>query len=90
MAKLTEKEQLKILSKKGVVSISNTRTEELKPKLIGGVDSGEKSIVVRVKKKLPKNEMTKRDLIPSKINGILTDVQETDEIHFLSLSRTDK
>lgn len=90
MVKLSEKEQLKILNKKGVVSISSTESEDLKPKLVGGRDSGEKSIVVRVKKKLPKNEISKKDLIPSKINGILTDVQETDEIHFLSLSRTDK
>lgn len=57
-------------------------------KIISGIDTGREAIVVYVTKKEPLSVLAKRDIIPTKIEGIESDVQETGEIR--ALARTGK
>ncbi len=57
-------------------------------KLVRGENTGEKSIKVYVTKKINKNEISARNLVPNKINGIKTDVVEIGEVK--ALPATDK
>ena len=56
-------------------------------KLIGGIDTGKKALVVGVSHKEPLSNLSKKDIVPAKYHGLMTDVQETGEIIAL---RTDK
>jgi len=57
-------------------------------KVVGGVDTGREAIVVYVTKKERLSALTKKDIIPVRIEGIESDVQETPEIR--ALARTDR
>jgi hypothetical protein len=46
----------------------------------GGVQTGEVALVVMVSRKLPRDQLAPRDIIPSTIDGVIVDVQEVGEI----------
>ena len=56
---------------------------------VGGVMTGELCIVVSVVNKLPADQLAAGDLVPQAVEGVRTDVQETDVIRALQ-TRTDK
>jgi hypothetical protein len=58
-------------------------------KIVNGRSTNEPSIMVLVKKKLPKETLKKRDIIPKTLGQISTDVIEVGEIKLLAL-RTEK
>src|SRR5262245_16912757 len=45
-------------------------------KVTGGVDTGDRAIVVLVERKLPLSELSPQEVVPTEISGIPTDVQE--------------
>ncbi len=45
-------------------------------KVIGGVDTGQRALVILVQRKLSVSELSPQELAPAQINGIPTDVQE--------------
>jgi len=62
-------------------------------KLVNGKSTAIKSIVYFVEKKLPKSELRKKDILPTSVDGVLTDVVETGRITIgtpKALGRTDK
>lgn len=61
-------EQLK--DKKGVLSV------RLGHKFVDGKDTGQLAVIVYVKKKLPLSKISKKQLVPSTLEGIATDVIE--------------
>jgi len=71
-----------IIKKKNVVLVIEGH------KVVGGVDTGREAIVVYVTKKERLSALTKKDIIPVRIEGIESDVQETPEIR--ALARTDR
>lgn len=75
--------QLELLKKKNVVAVGIGR------KKVKGVDTGERSIVVSVTRKLPLAALEAKDWIPDSMSGIKTDVIETGEIKALA-ARTDR
>ncbi|GAI77722.1 unnamed protein product, partial [marine sediment metagenome] len=88
------------LRKSGVVTVG------LGTKTVSGVDTGKTALVVGVIKKLPLKEIYAgakvvledgsfiwvhaEDIIPARVNGLITDVIETHEIKFRTLDRTAK
>ena len=75
----------KIDKKANVVGWSN----ELKPKIVGGKETEVKAIRIYVSKKLPIEELKAKDIIPSMVNGVLTDVVEVGHLKALSVDKTD-
>lgn len=49
----------------------------------GGQTTGEVCIVVSVRRKVPRDQLAPRDLIPAEFEGIPVDVHETGEIRAL-------
>lgn len=47
-------------------------------KCIGGVEKKEPCLVIYVKKKLPKDKLDPKDIIPEMIESIPTDIRESD------------
>ena len=74
-----------IMKKPGVISAyAGTKTRN-------GIDTGIPCIVVGVKKKLPKNKLDSKDLIPSGLpDNVITDVIEVKEITIVPAPYTDK
>jgi len=74
-----------IMQKPGVVSaMAGT-------KIKNGIDTGIPCIVVGVKKKLPKNKLSSKDLVPSNLpDNVITDVIEIEEIFSMPAPYTDK
>lgn len=68
------KHEKEILAKKNVVGVGIGYKE------VGGQKTDQPSLVVMVKKKVPPSELTSEDLIPSEIEGVVTDVKEVGEI----------
>lgn len=54
-----------------------------------GKTTGEKSLIVLVEKKLPTNKISRKDMVPQKIDNYKTDVIEIGELHFFQ-QRTSK
>lgn len=52
-------------------------------KIVDGIDTGKESVVVFVTKKEDVKCLDKKDIIPQKIDGVLTDVVESDEFYAL-------
>ncbi|MBK9156583.1 MAG: hypothetical protein IPM11_00310 [Micropruina sp.] len=59
-----------LLARPGVTGV------DIAQKISGGLPTGELSIVVFVDKKVPLSRLSKADLIPKEIDGVVTDVQE--------------
>jgi len=59
-------------------------------KVVGGVDTGRKAIVVYVTKKVPPDELSAKDIVPEVINGLESDVQISKKIDALAFDRTAK
>jgi len=68
----------KLIEKENVVLVSKGT------KIVKGVDTGKRAIVVGVVKKLPIKTLNKRDVIPKKIRGVETDVIEVGVIRALN------
>ncbi|RLI90227.1 MAG: hypothetical protein DRO95_06580 [Candidatus Altiarchaeales archaeon] len=77
--KVIEKHADKLLRKKNVVIVYEGN------KIKGGEDTGERALVVGVKKKEKEEKLSKKDIIPKKIERVKTDVVETDEVYALGL-----
>lgn len=77
---LDKKQQL-LLKKKGVVATG------IGYKLINGIQTDELSIICSVKKKIPVFDLHYKDLIPSTLKGIQTDVIETGIIKALHTNK---
>lgn len=73
-----------LLKKKNVILYGKGK------KVIGKVETDRPAIRVGVSKKVPLSELKKEDVIPAKINGVETDVFETEEINALAIDRTSK
>lgn len=69
-----EKEKMKLLRKRGAQGVG------IGYKISDGEVTGEPSIVVGVKKKLPKSQLKSGDMVPKKIKGVRTDVVELGNI----------
>jgi len=67
----------KLTQKENVVSVG------IGKKIKGGVDTGRRAIVVGVKKKVPKEVLKRKDVIPTRVKGQETDVVEVGEISLL-------
>jgi len=67
----------KLMRKQNVVSVGRGK------KIQGGVDTGRKAIVVGVAKKLSREQVKRKDLVPKKVKGGITDVVEVGEIQLL-------
>lgn len=52
-------------------------------KQVGGKDTGKIAIVVGVKKKLPLSTLAAKDVVPTKVKGLDTDVVEAGEVRLL-------
>ena len=78
---MLDKKQKAILKKKGVVATG------IGYKIVDGKQTKELSIICSVDKKLPLTEIQKKDLIPSKVKGVATDVIETGIIKALHTER---
>jgi len=70
-----------LLKKKNVLAVG------LGYKTKDGLNTGKLSIVCSVEKKLPVSEISKKDLVPAEIEGILTDVVETGKLKALRENR---
>lgn len=68
----------KLLEKQNVVLVGKGK------KITDGVNTGKDAIVVGVTKKQPMQAMSRKDKVPKKINGIVTDVIEVGEIRALA------
>lgn len=68
--KVMESVKEELLSKANVVGV------EVGNKFVSGRETDSLSIRVKVKQKLPKSELSQKDLIPAYIDGIVTDVVE--------------
>lgn len=53
-------------------------------KLVRGESTGEQSVIILVRKKLPRCELSRKALLPRKIDGLPTDVIEVGDIRLLS------
>lgn len=53
-------------------------------KWVRGKDTGEKALVILVKKKYPRKNLQREQIIPKKVDGILTDIIEVGEIRFFN------
>lgn len=73
-----------LLKKKNVILYGKGK------KVIGKVKTDRPAIRVGVSKKVPLSELKKEDVIPAKINGVETDVFQTEEIKALAVDRTSK
>jgi len=73
-----------LLAKRNVVSIG------MGEKFTKGLSTGKTAYVVGVTKKLPIAQLKKKDLIPSNVEGMPTDVIEVGEIKLLADDPTDK
>lgn len=80
---ILKKHAIKLLAKKNVVAVG------IGEKKIRGKGTGTIGIVVSVEKKDPREFLKKRDLVPEKIEGVITDVVETGKIKALK-ARTDR
>lgn len=76
-----DKKQKVILKKKGIVATG------IGYKIVDGKQTKELSIICSVDKKLPLAEIQKKDLIPSKVKGVITDVVEIGIIKALHKER---
>lgn len=70
LAHLQESVQDELLQKPTVVGVA------LGHKVTGGVDTGDRAIVVLVERKVPLDELSPQDVVPPAIQGIPTDVRE--------------
>lgn len=70
-----------LLKKKNVVLVYSGK------KVVGGVETGRDSIRVGVIQKVPVAQLAKEDIVPKSVEGIETDVFETEEITALSIDR---
>ncbi|MBC8184739.1 hypothetical protein H8E88_26905 [candidate division KSB1 bacterium] len=77
-------ENLKTLKKK-----LNVNGIGIGHKVVDGKDTGELCLTVMVRKKVPKAELLKKDLIPGKLNNISLDVFDIGEIYAYK-ARTDR
>lgn len=77
-----EKEVKSLLQKKGVVSVGKGI------KQVKGNYTGEPAIVIGVREKLSLHVLATKDIVPSMIGDIVTDVVEVGEIKLLSEDRT--
>lgn len=57
---------------------SNVLNVAISNKFVEGKDTGQKSITIYVKKKVPKELLAAKDIIPAEVEGIPTDVIEID------------
>jgi S1-C subfamily serine protease len=71
-----------IIKKKNVVLVIRGR------KKVNDIDTGRVAMVVYVTKKVPLNQLSKKDVVPAEIEGLESDVQITTQID--ALSRTDR
>lgn len=74
-----ERHQEELLSKKNVVGLGIGYKE------IEGKRTGQPSLIVMVKEKVPASELKPEDIIPPKIEGVVTDVKEVGVIKALPL-----
>lgn len=81
--RIAKKYTHKLLQKRGVVTVG------LGNKRVGGKDTGKLALVIGVKKKLPLSVLATEDVVPTNIEGLITDVIESGEIKLLK-ERTDK
>lgn len=75
--KVKDKHEAELMKKTGVVGCA------VGYKYVDGQKTDELCIVCYVKEKRPKNQLKKEDIIPSEIDGILTDVVESGSIRAL-------
>lgn len=78
---MNNKEIKKILKYKGVTGIGYGK------KIVDGKATNKNSVIVFVEKKIPKNELSAKSLIPNKIDGLISDVYETGTIEPMSVYR---
>ena len=69
--KIKEKHEAELMKKAGVTGCAIGYKQE------GGLQTDELCLVCYVKKKLPEENLKKRDIIPKEIKGIPTDVVES-------------
>ena len=72
-----EKHTIELLSKANVVGVAIGYKEK------GGQKTEIPSLVVMVKKKVPLSKLKAHDVVPSEIDGVVTDVREVGEIRAL-------
>ena len=68
--KIKERYEQKLLLFPNVVGVG------IGAKIINGISKQRKCIKIYVREKLPRNKLQKNELIPRKLNGIETDVEE--------------
>lgn len=73
-----------LLKKKNVVLVYTGK------KVVGGVETDRDSIRVGVVQKVPLAQLAEKDVVPQTIEGIETDVFQTEEIKALAVDRTSK
>lgn len=73
-----------LLKKKNVVAVIKGH------KFVGGIDTGRDAIVVYVTKKVSLSTLSNKDIVPKRINGLESDVQESGEIRALAIDRKSK
>ncbi len=85
-------EQIGVLKSKNLKSLKkklNVNGVGIGHKIVNGKDTGEMCLTVLVKKKLPKSELSSRDLVPAMLDKIPVDVLEVGNIVALK-ARTDR
>jgi len=80
---LSRRQERKVLRKKNVVGVGIAR------KVVAGRDTDEMCVVVFVERKVPVDELRRRDVIPKAVKSVKTDVVETGRIVALQ-SRTSR
>jgi len=89
MATIDDVSMIKIQHVKTLKSKPNVNGVGVGHKIVAGKDTGDLCVTVLVKKKVAKSELLGKDLIPTTIDGIPTDVKEVGEIVAFK-SRTDR
>jgi len=82
--RVKERHAAELLSKANVVGVAVGYKEK------GGQKTKEPSLIVMVRKKVPLSELKRRDIVPSEIDRVITDVKEVGEIRALSQDPTDR
>ena len=72
--------QVKRASEAGLAGRANTVAVGVGYKVSNGVQTDELSVIVSVRRKLPRAQLTEAELVPAAVDGVRTDVIETGEI----------
>jgi hypothetical protein len=75
---------VKVKNREKLLSLPNVNGVGVGPKMVRGEPTTEAAVRVYVTKKVPGERLKKEEKIPGKIGGVITDVVQIGEVHFLS------